>query len=292
MIAAVRNSPESLLSLGLIGAVAVLATLAGTGTIDGQLRGAVIATLAGALATGAGAYTAYFVRRTNALVQDVLLGVGAGVMLAAAVFSLLLPSLEKASTLVGRGWPSVLLVGAGILLGGVFLWSLDRLIPHAHVVTGYEGPNHHEQRIRRIWLFVVAVTLHNIPEGLAVGVSYGAGDFGSATALGIGIAFQDAPEGLVVSMALAGIGLPLWRAALVGAASGAVEPLAGLAGAGLVGVSAAALPFALALCAGAMLFVISHEIIPESHRQGHETPATFGLLAGFVAMMLLDVALS
>lgn len=211
-------------------------------------------------------------------------------MLAAAVFSLLLPSLEKASALVGPGAPSVALVAVGLLCGGIFLWGMDRVVPHAHVVTGSEGP-HQEQRIRRIWLFVLAVTLHNIPEGLAVGVSFGAGDLGRAAALGLGIGFQDIPEGLVVAMALQGIGVPTWRAALVGAASGAVEPLAGLAGALLVGLSVAALPFALALCAGAMLFVISHEIIPESHRQGHETPATFGLLVGFIAMMFLDVAL-
>lgn len=292
MLASIRNSPESVLSVALLAATGVLAALAASGAIQGDLRGAVLATLGCALATAAGSYAVFFVRRANALLQDVLLGVGAGVMLSAAFFSLLMPSLDKAAEAFGRGWPAVLVTGSGILAGGLFLWGFDRAIPHAHVVTGYEGPNQHAQRIRRIWLFVVAVTLHNIPEGLAVGVSYGTGDLGRATALGLGIAFQDAPEGLVVSLALAGIGLPVWRAALVGAASGAVEPLAGLAGAALVGLSTAALPFALALCAGAMLFVISHEIIPESHRQGHETPATFGLLAGFVAMMLLDVALS
>jgi ZIP family zinc transporter len=292
MITALRNSPESVLSLVLLAAVAILATLVGAGRFHGEIQGAVVATLGGALATGIGAYAIFFVRRTSSLVQDVLLGVGAGIMLAASIFSLLLPALEKAAPLVGRGWPAVTMVGAGFLLGGIFLWAMDRVVPHAHVVTGYEGPNPQQQRIRRIWLFVVAVTLHNIPEGLAVGVSYGAGDLGRAAALGLGIGFQDAPEGLVVALALSWIGFPAWRAALVGAASGAVEPLAGLAGVILVGLSAAALPFALALCAGAMIFVISHEIIPESHRQGHETPATFGLLAGFVAMMFLDVALA
>lgn len=292
MLAALRNSPESVLSISLLAVVAVLAALAGAGRFQGEIHGAVVATLGGALATGIGAYTVFFVRRTSTLVQDVLLGIGAGIMLAASIFSLLLPALEKASVLLGRGWPSVSLVGVGLFCGGIFLWALDRSVPHAHVVTGYEGPNPQEQRVRRIWLFVVAVTLHNIPEGLAVGVSYGAGDLGRAAALGLGIGFQDIPEGLVVALALAGIGMPTWRAALVGAASGAVEPIAGLVGALLVGLSVAALPAALALCAGAMLFVISHEIIPESHRQGHETPATFGLLAGFVAMMFLDVALS
>lgn len=292
MIAAIRNQPESFLSVALLGSMAILTSLTGSGILHGEIRGAVIATLGGALATGVGAYTIFLVRRTNALLQDVLLGTGAGIMLAAAFFSLLLPSLEKSSALVGRGWPAVTLVGAGLMFGGFLLWGMDRLVPHSHVATGYSGPNPVDQRIRRIWLFVIAVTLHNIPEGLAVGVSFGAGDLGRATALGLGIGFQDVPEGLVVALALTGIGVPTWRAALVGAASGAVEPLGGLLGASLVGVSVAALPFALALCAGAMLFVISHEIIPESHRQGHETPATFGLLAGFVAMMLLDVALA
>ncbi|HQF54634.1 MAG TPA: ZIP family metal transporter [Fibrobacteria bacterium] len=292
MVATIRNNPESVLSAALLAAVAVLVGMVGAGVFVGEIRGAVVATLGGALATGLGAYAIFFVRRTSALLQDTLLGTGAGIMLAASIFSLLLPSLEKSTALVGPGWPAVSLVGAGLLFGGLFLWGLDRAVPHAHVVTGYEGPNHHQMRIRRIWLFVVAVTLHNIPEGLAVGVSYGAGDLGKAAALGIGIGFQDAPEGLVVALALTGIGVPAWRSALVGAASGAVEPLAGLIGAVLVGFSAAALPVALAVCAGAMLFVISHEIIPESHRQGHETPATFGLLAGFVAMMFLDVALA
>lgn len=288
----IRENPETTLSLALMAAMAVLAMLVGTGNIDGNIRGAVLATLGGALATGIGSYAIFAVRRANALLQDVLLGIGAGVMLSASVFSLLLPALEKASGLVGSGWPAVILVGTGMLCGGVFLWGLDRAVPHAHVATGYEGPSPGERRMRRIWLFVLAVTLHNIPEGLAVGVSYGAGDLGRAAALGLGIGFQDVPEGLVVALALSGIGVPSWRAALVGAASGAVEPLAGLGGAVLVGLSTAILPFALALCAGAMLFVVSHEIIPESHRQGHETPATFGLLAGFVAMMFLDVALA
>lgn len=291
MMLAIRNSPETALSGALLLAMGVLAALAATHSYSPSVNSAVVATLGGALATAVGAYTIFLVRKANAWFQDVLLGAGAGIMLAAALFSLLLPSLEKASTLVGRGAPAVMLVAIGILCGGVFLWGLDRVVPHNHVVTGYVGP-HLEQRIRRIWLFVLAVTLHNIPEGLAVGVSFGAGDFGRATALGLGIGFQDIPEGLVVAMALQGIGMPTWRAALVGAASGAVEPLAGLTGALLVGLSTAALPFALALCAGAMLFVISHEIIPESHRQGHETPATFGLLIGFILMMFLDVALA
>lgn len=291
MLLAIRTSPETVLSGALLLAMAALALLAGVRSGSPEVNAAILATSGGALATAAGAYGIFLVRRTNAWVQDVLLGGGAGIMLAAAVFSLLLPSLEKASALVGPGAPPVALVAIGLLCGGILLWGMDRVVPHAHVVTGYEGP-HQEQRIRRIWLFVLAVTLHNIPEGLAVGVSFGAGELGRAAALGWGIAFQDLPEGLVVAMALQGIGMPTWRAALVGAASGAVEPLAGLAGALLVGLSTAALPFALALCAGAMLFVISHEIIPESHRQGHETPATFGLLVGFIAMMFLDVALA
>lgn len=291
MMLAIRNSPETALSGALLLGMGALAALAATHSYSPSVNAAVVATLGGALATATGAYTIFLVRKASTWLQDVLLGGGAGIMLAAAFFSLLLPSLEKASVLVGRGAPAVSLVAVGILCGGVFLWGLDRVVPHNHVVTGYEGP-HFEQRIRRIWLFVLAVTLHNIPEGLAVGVSFGAGDFGRAAALGLGIGFQDIPEGLVVAMALQGIGMPTWRAALVGAASGAVEPLAGLVGALLVGLSTAALPFALALCAGAMLFVISHEIIPESHRQGHETPATFGLLIGFIAMMFLDVALA
>lgn len=292
MLAATRTQPETIFGAGLLGLSGLLALGATMGNLPEGIRGALLATLGGALSTGVGAYAVFFVRRTTSLVQDTLLGVGAGVMLAASFFSLLLPALEKSAHLLGPGYGPSILVACGMLCGGLFLWGLDRVVPHAHVVTGYEGPSPSSDRIRRIWLFVLAVTLHNIPEGLAVGVSYGTGDLGRAAALGLGIGFQDAPEGLVVALALAGVGLPAWRAALVGAASGAVEPVAGLLGALVVGFSASVLPFALALCGGAMLFVISHEIIPESHRQGHETPATFGLLAGFVAMMFLDVALS
>jgi zinc transporter, ZIP family len=176
-----------------------------------------------------------------------------------------------------------------VLLGALMLLLVDRLVPHEHFVKGPEGRSGHA--LKRAWLFVLAIALHNMPEGLAIGVAFAGPDQLGAQALATGIAIQDVPEGLVVAMALRSVGYGRALSVALGVASGLVEPLFAVIGVAVIGLSAALLPWGLAAAAGAMLYVISHEIIPESHRQGHEAFATTGLMLGFVLMMVLDTSL-
>ncbi len=253
---------------------------------------AVLASLAAGAATGLGALPLFFFRSFPARARDGFLGFSAGIMLAATGFSLIVPGLGAAKAAMGKT-PGALLVAAGILLGGLFLWLLDAVTPHEHAVKGTEGTSLMEaRRLRRAWLFVLAVTVHNFPEGLAVGAGHAAGEAGRGAALTLGIALQNIPEGFAVAVALLGLpGMTRTRAGLVALASGLVEPFGAVAGAGLVASSLMLLPWGLAFAAGAMLFVISHEIIPETHANGHEKFATAGLFAGFVLMMVFDVTL-
>lgn len=255
-----------------------------------HVRYALIGSLAAAGFTALGALGVFFTRTMSIRTQNMLLGYGGGVMLAASVFSLIIPAIDHAQLLGYSKTPAVLLTATGIMLGGLFVLVLNHLIPHEHFLTE-DASAQLKARQNRIWLFVMAVTIHNFPEGLAIGVGFGGEDMGKAVALATGIGIQDIPEGLVVAMALRTIGYAPWKAAGVGILSGLAEPIGGVLGAIATDFSATALPWSLAGAGGAMLFVISHEVIPESHRQGNETPATLGLLAGFVTMMLLDVLL-
>jgi zinc transporter, ZIP family len=248
--------------------------------------------LAGSIAAGAtavGTLPALFARGLAQRVQDALLGFGAGIMLAASAFSLVLPGLEAAQRQGAGGWGAGVIVGVSLLLGAALITLLDRVIPHEHFIKGLEGG--HGARLKRTWLFVFAICLHNLPEGLAIGVAYATGDTSQGNALATGIAIQDLPEGLVVALALLAAGYGRGRAVLVGMASGLIEPVGAAFGAGVVTAAPLLLPCGLGFAAGAMLFVVSHEIIPESHRQGHENYATAGLMGGFVLMMVLDTAL-
>ncbi|AVS99149.1 ZIP family metal transporter [Paracidovorax avenae] len=246
--------------------------------------------LVAALATALGTLPVVFSQRLSERVQDTLFGFGAGVMLAASSFSLIIPGLEAAKTNGAGAWAAGGIIGASILLGGLALLAMERVLPHEHFIKGVEGgPS--PRTLRRTWLFVFAIALHNLPEGLAIGVAYGGTSPLQAGTLTAGIAIQDVPEGLVVAVALLAAGYRRWLAVLLGMASGLVEPLGAALGASVIGLSAGLLPWGLGFAAGAMLFVISHEIIPESHRKGHEAWATGGLMIGFVLMMLLDTAL-
>ncbi|MCR4392660.1 MAG: ZIP family metal transporter [Candidatus Acetothermia bacterium] len=238
-----------------------------------------LASLAAGLATGVGALPVLLRCRPSPKLTDGMLGFAAGVMLAATFFSLLLPAIEA-----GGPWRAVV----GLLLGVGLLIAADRLIPHLHFLHGREGLG---SRLGKVWLFAFAVTIHNFPEGLAVGVTFGQGDIGAAVALATGIALQNMPEGLAVALPLVGEGYSRGRALLYATMTGLAEPLAGALGALAVVEAAGLLPYALAFAAGAMLYVISDEIIPESHRRGHELAATGGLILGFTAMMLLDTLL-
>ncbi len=253
-------------------------------------RGALLAGGVAALATALGTLPVLLAQRPSERLQDTLFGFGAGVMLAACAFSLVIPGLEAVRAAGGSAWAASGSVGAAILLGGLVLLAMDKLLPHEHFIKGREGAS--AQQLRRTWLFVIAIALHNIPEGLAIGVGYAGNEGLRANALAIGIAIQDVPEGFVVAAALLAAGYGRILAVAIGMASGLVEPIGAVVGASIVGHSAMLLPWGLGFAAGAMLFVISHEIIPESHRKGHEVFATAGLMLGFVMMMVLDTALA
>ncbi|MCS6945823.1 MAG: ZIP family metal transporter [Sutterellaceae bacterium] len=240
-----------------------------------------------AFATAIGALAAVSLRERAARHADVLLGFGAGVMLAAAVFSLVVPGLEAARALGASAPLAALLVGLGIGLGAAAVHTLDRLLPHEHFIKGVEGVPA-GPRVRRVWLFVGAIAIHNIPEGMAIGVGAAGLQWHEAAGLAAGIAVQNVPEGLVPVVALVSIGYRLHAAALVGIASGLIEPVTALAAAASLDLSGPLLPLALGIAGGAMIYVVSHEIIPESHRHDRGAQATAALIAGFVAMMLLD----
>ena len=245
-----------------------------------------------ALATALGTLPVLFSQRLSDRVQDTLLGFGAGVMLAASAFSLIIPGLNAAKEIGlfgGGSWAAGGVIATALLLGAGTLMLIDQVLPHEHFIKGREGQS--AGKLRRTWLFVFAIILHNLPEGLAIGVGYAGNDPVRAYALATGISIQDIPEGLVIAVALLTAGYGRLLSVGIGVVSGLVEPIGAVLGAGIVSHSAVLLPWGLGFAAGAMLFVISHEIIPESHRKGHEKFATAGLMIGFVLMMLLDTAL-
>ncbi len=254
---------------------------------------ALLATLFTWLVTALGATPVFFTRRFNQKLMDGMLGLAAGVMVAASFWSLLNPAIEMS----GGSWiPATV----GFLLGGLFLGGVDKVLPHLHL--GLDQPEGIKTTWQRSVLLVLAVTLHNIPEGLAVGVAFGAvahaADPGQAhelllggIALGLGIGIQNFPEGLAVAMPLRREGWGRFKAFLYGQASGVVEPMAGVLGAWLVLTMQPILPYALAFAAGAMIFVVVEELVPESQRNGFEDFATGGAMVGFAIMMTLDVAL-
>jgi ZIP family zinc transporter len=243
----------------------------------------ITASLLAGLATGVGALPALFFRTVSDKFLYTMLGGAAGVMLAATSFSLIVPGIAAGDQL----WPGygVYVVVIGMLIGALFLDRIDHWLPHEHVIAGHEGP---ASKMRKIWLFILAVTIHNFPEGLAVGVGFGSGDIAAGTSLAIGIGLQNMPEGLAVALPLIGMGRSRWNAIGVAFLTGLVEPVGGLLGVGAISLFHPVLPFGLAFAAGAMLFVISDEIIPETHSKGKSRIATFGVLIGFVVMMSLD----
>ncbi|MCB5186492.1 ZIP family metal transporter [Methylobacillus caricis] len=255
-----------------------------------QVRDAFLGGSAAAFATAAGVVPILFWKQLPERIMDTLFGFGAGVMLAASAFSLIVPGIEAAQNQGTSAWGAASIVGASIILGAALLLALERWVPHEHFIKGVEGQS--SLALKRTWLFVFAIALHNVPEGLAIGVGFAGGDVVRGSALATGIAIQDIPEGFVVAMALAVVGYSRKTAILIGMGSGLVEPVGAVLGAAIVSSSAALLPWGLGFAAGAMLFVVSHEIIPESHRKGHEVFATSGLIIGFVLMMMLDTALA
>ena len=238
------------------------------------------------LSTSLGALPVVLRIRFSARLHDITMGICAGVMLGATLFSLILPAmarfegegnLQKASLAVG-----------GLLLGGGFLHVANRFIPHEHFFRGAEGSN--SEAIRRLWLFIFAVGIHNLPEGMALGVGTGTGDESISLPLMTGIGFQNVPEGMIVALALVAEGFSARTAILVTMATGLVESLGVVLGASAVSFSAAMLPWGLSASGGAMLYIISSEMIPETQKNGFEHQATAGLMVGFCLMMILDNA--
>lgn len=281
------------MSIALIGAILVVGeTLAwfARALTEAPMRQALAGGMLGAAATALGALPLLWARPFGARAQGRLLALAAGIMLAASAFSLLIPSLDAGRALWGGNAAAAVTAG-GLLLGAALVLLLERALPHAErndAAGGGEASMPGARTRGQIWLFVAAVTLHNIPEGLAMGV--GAASTGSH-ALSFGIAAQDIPEGMAIAVALLGAGYAPWLAVAAGAASGLVEPLAALLGAAAVGTSASILPAALAMAAGAMFLVTARDIVPEALRQAGRRPVAVALVAGFVAMMLLDTQL-
>lgn len=243
-----------------------------------------------ALATSLGAVPALFIHRVSQRVQDTLLGFSAGVMLAASSFSLIIPALNLFESSYHSKITGALLVSVSVLLGAAFLYLCNRLIPHKHFFKSREGgPS--SVTLRRIWLFVFAITLHNFPEGLAVGSGAGSENMDLALPILTGIALQDIPEGFVVAMALITAKYSPRLAIGVAVFSGIVEAFAALLGYYATVQVQPLLPWALAFAGGAMLYVVSDEMIPESHKKDTSQFATVGLMVGFVLMMFLDTAL-
>jgi len=244
--------------------------------------------------TALGAAAVFMGRNISRRVLDAMLGFAGGVMIAASFWSLLAPAIEMSE---GKDIPEWVPAVVGFLVGGIFLRVIDRVLPHLHIGFPTEQAEGVKTSWQRSTLLVLAITLHNIPEGLAVGVAFGAlaaglpaASFGAAVALAIGIGIQNFPEGMAVSVPLRREGLSRRRSFWYGQLSGIVEPIAGVIGAATVIIAQPILPYALAFAAGAMIFVVIEEVIPEAQRGGNTDLATMGGMVGFAVMMLLDVA--
>ncbi|MDD2761356.1 MAG: ZIP family metal transporter [Methylomonas sp.] len=242
-----------------------------------------LASILAGLATGVGALPALFLKDISVRLFNGMLGAAAGVMLAATAFSLLVPGMDYGEQI----WPGkgLLVVSAGMLLGALFLHFADEKLPHLHFDAVADESL---DSLQKISLFIIAITIHNFPEGMSVGVSFGSGDMKNGLVLSIAIALQNLPEGLAVALPLVGLGYNKWKAVAIATFTGLVEPVGGLLGITMVTVFSSVLPIAMGFAAGAMLFVISEEIIPETHAKGRSRIATFSLMVGFIIMMMLD----
>lgn len=249
-----------------------------------------LASFMASLGTGFGALPVLFVSTVSQRRQDLLLSLAAGTMLAATAFSLVSPAIEDATAQLGGAMAGTAAVGVSFFLGALAVLAIHRYAPHEHLLGGgRQGPM--SPRLRRAWLIVIALTLHNLPEGMAVGVGFGdLGEIGRGFTLGTAIFLQNIPEGFVVGLALVAQGYSRTFSVLVAFATGMVETMGGITGAGLITLSGLLLPYVMAFAGGAMFFVVNHEILPETHRSEFALSATFGVMGGFVLMLLLDAA--
>ena len=238
-------------------------------------------------ATMIGALLGFLIKKPSQKVNDIILSFAAGVMLAAAVIGLILPSLSYG------GKYSIIVTIAGIFAGAAFLNLIDKLVPHLHKITGVDKEKHPDKtkQLNRILLFVIAIAIHNLPEGIAAGVGFGTGDTNQALIVAGGIALQNIPEGMVIIAPMIAAGISKKRTFGIALLTGLVEVVGTLIGYFAASLSSTILPFALAFAGGTMLYVISDEVIPETHSHGNERSATYSLLIGFVVMLIFDYML-
>ena len=232
-------------------------------------------------ATIAGVLIGFLFRKVPHKFNDAILGFAAGIMLSAAVLGLILPSLEE-----GNVWITAL----GILCGAVFLNFADKLTPHLHHITGMDQETHADKQshLNKIMLFVMAIAIHNLPEGIAAGVGFGSENISNAITVALGIALQNIPEGMVIVSPLIMAGVAKKRGFFIACFTGVVEIIGTMIGFGAVSIATAILPFALAFAGGTMIYVVSDEMIPETHSHGYERMATYSLIIGFLTMLLMD----
>ena len=236
-------------------------------------------------ATVIGAIIGFIFKKVSHSFSDIVLSFAAGVMLAAAVLGLIIPSLDYG------GKYGIIITVAGIFTGAVCLNVIDKLVPHLHKLAGTDTESHNNKNLSKVLLFVTAIAIHNLPEGIAAGVGFGSGDASQALIIAGGIALQNIPEGMVIIGPMLAAGVKPRRTLLIAMLTGVVEIVGTLIGYFAVSIASAILPFALAFAGGTMLYVISDEMIPETHAHGHERGATYALLVGFCVMLITDVLL-
>lgn len=233
-------------------------------------------------ATVAGAVLGFLFPNMSQKASDLVMSFAAGVMMIAAIVGLILPAIE----LDGAG--GIWIVAAGIFVGAVFLNLMDKVTPHLHHISGLDVESHHNGSINKVLLFVLAIAIHNLPEGLAAGVSFGGGSIDNAMSVAIGIALQNIPEGMIIISPMLLAGMSKRRTFLIAASTGLVEVIGTFIGFAATSVSSVILPFALSFAGGTMLYVVGDEMIPETHSHGYEQMATYAMLVGFVTMLLMD----
>ena len=236
-------------------------------------------------ATLIGSVIGFIFKKVSHKFSDIVLAFAAGVMLAAAVLGLIIPSLEYG------GRFSLLITVAGIFAGAVCLNLVDKLVPHLHKIAGGDSEKHNNANLNKVLLFVAAIAIHNLPEGIAAGVGFGSGDTSQALVIAGGIALQNIPEGMVIIAPMLAAGVSPKKTFLFASVTGLVEVIGTFIGYFAVTIASAILPFALAFAGGTMLYVISDEMIPETHAHGNERGATYAILAGFCLMLATDILL-
>ena len=246
------------------------------------MNGVLLTAIGIGTATVFGSILGFVFKNISHKFSDVVLSFAAGVMLSASILGLILPSVEYG------GKYGILITIIGIFAGAICLNLIDKLVPHLHRLTGTTSESQHNSSTNKVLLFVIAIAIHNLPEGIAAGIGFGSGDISQALVIAGGIALQNIPEGMVIIGPMLSVGIKPWRTFLLASVTGLVEIIGTLIGYFAVSISTAILPFALSLAGGTMLYIISDEMIPETHSHGNERSATYALIVGFCFMLLID----